>query len=100
MTKILAPKIFACLNMVSAETCQDVMTAMNAQTTLALLPLMEKPTLALILLALALKMQLSSMPTLYYFLIKKKLNGWVNVIRRKDALVVLSMLNAIITKDV
>jgi hypothetical protein len=83
MIKILAQKISACLSMVSAETLQDVTTIMNVPTTFALLLLTENPTLALILLVVALKMQLLLMPTLSYSTTNKKSSGWENVIRRK-----------------
>jgi len=100
MIVTLAPKIFACPTMDSADTLQDVRIPMNAPLTYALLLLMEIPTLALILLFLAHKMQPSLILTLYCFLMMKKLNGLESATRPRVVLLALSMLNAIIIKDV
>jgi len=75
MIRILAPRIFVYQNMVSAETFLDVKIPTHVQTTFALLPQMEKPTLALILLVVAHKMQPSSLLTMHCFPTKIKLIG-------------------------
>jgi hypothetical protein len=100
MTRTLAPVTFAYLNMVSAETLQDVMITMHAQRTLLLLLLMESLALALILQFLAQLMQPSSMPTLSCSPMLIKLNGSENVTRIKDVFLVLLTLNVMITMDV
>jgi hypothetical protein len=83
-----------------AQTFQDVTTTMNAQTTFALLLLMENHILALILQFLAQLMQLSSIPTLSCSPMLIKLNGSENVTRIKDVFLVLLTLNVMITMDV
>jgi hypothetical protein len=98
MTATHALKMYACQNMASAETFQDVMIATNVHKTSALLLLIL--TLAPILQFLALKNLLSLIPTLSYFLMQTKQNGLENVTRLQDVFLVLLTHNVTIIMDV
>jgi hypothetical protein len=96
----LAPKMFACLIMDSAETLLDVTIAMNVPLTSALLPLTLLLSLVPILQFLALPIQPSSMLTLSCFLMKIKQNGLESATRTKVVFLVSLTLSVMITMDV
>jgi hypothetical protein len=99
-TKIHAPRMSVCQTTDSAEILLNVTIAMNAQPISAQLLLMEKHTLALILLCLAPKMLPFLILTSSCSLMMTKQNGSENATRTKVALLVSSMLNVTTTMDV
>jgi len=99
-TKIHAPRMSVCQTMDSAEILLNVTMEMNAQPIFAQLLLMEKHTLALILLFLAPKMLPFLILTLSCSLMMTKQNGSENATRTKVALLVSLMLNVTTTMDV